>query len=162
VQSVNIPLRNQSVHFMETLHALVGAREGLRVVERKGGGRVGAADGWKGIEGSGKESASARMHLLSPPLLFRRLLSPLPPLLRLLLSPSPPLLRLLIASLSQAGRVAGVSVPAEEEFTIHNRMVARLPKDELPPKYSIAGERELSLPHLYASLSLTRRSPSAR
>ncbi|KAG1653438.1 hypothetical protein FOA52_010471 [Chlamydomonas sp. UWO 241] len=37
-----------------------------------------------------------------------------------------------------AGRVAGQNLPAEEEFTIHNRMVARLPKDELPPKYSVA------------------------
>jgi len=36
-----------------------------------------------------------------------------------------------------AGRIAGQSLPAEEEFTIHKRMVARLPKDEFPPKYSV-------------------------
>jgi hypothetical protein len=36
-----------------------------------------------------------------------------------------------------AGRVAGEFVPSEEEFTIHNKMLARLPKDDIPPKYTV-------------------------
>ena len=38
-----------------------------------------------------------------------------------------------------AGRVAGVNLPADEEFTIHDRMMRRLPRDELPPKFTIGG-----------------------
>ncbi|GAX83896.1 hypothetical protein CEUSTIGMA_g11321.t1, partial [Chlamydomonas eustigma] len=36
-----------------------------------------------------------------------------------------------------AGRVAGADVPADQEFTIHDRLIQKLPKDEIPPKYSV-------------------------
>eukprot|EP00798_Chlamydomonas_sp_ICE-L_P030252 gene30252-35240_t len=36
------------------------------------------------------------------------------------------------------GRIAGAELPVEEEYIVHNRLVQRLPKDEEPPKYSIA------------------------
>lgn len=39
-----------------------------------------------------------------------------------------------------AGRVAGEKLPSDEEFTIHNRMVQRLPRDELPPKFTVGGK----------------------
>jgi len=58
VQSVNIPFRNNRIHFLETLHAL-------------------------------------------------------------------------------AGRVAGAALPADEEYMIHNKMIQRLPKEEVPLKYSV-------------------------
>eukprot|EP00798_Chlamydomonas_sp_ICE-L_P006468 gene6469-3102_t len=36
------------------------------------------------------------------------------------------------------GRVAGAELPADEEYVVHNRLIQRLPKDESPPKYSVA------------------------
>ncbi len=35
------------------------------------------------------------------------------------------------------GRVAGAEVPADDEFVIHNKLVSKLPKDAVVPKYSV-------------------------
>mmetsp|Transcript_4028 Transcript_4028/g.11501 ORF Transcript_4028/g.11501 Transcript_4028/m.11501 type:complete len:217 (-) Transcript_4028:1089-1739(-) len=37
-----------------------------------------------------------------------------------------------------SGRVAGVDVPADEEFLVHNKLGQRLPKDTEPAKYTLS------------------------
>ncbi len=39
-------------------------------------------------------------------------------------------------------RVAACDLPYDEEYTIHDKLVARLPKDKVPPKYTVAGVGE--------------------
>jgi hypothetical protein len=40
------------------------------------------------------------------------------------------------------GRVAGVHLPEDEEFVVHDKMISRLPRDEIKPKYNLGGEFE--------------------